>query len=213
VQRRLEAVFPKRYQVLGNASGSARSGVALVWRRDAWDLVSAFSLWGVQRRAMGAVLRDREGQEWGVFVVHFPNSPGQQTTMWKRLVQAREHMGGRPIIILADFNSILDAVWDDAGSFVRGTPQEESQNIVRARAFERSTMMHLGLEDAWRRLFEDPEEVTGVGATRENRRIDRVLLSTEVVGAVGGMYRVSVGGGRPPWGGGQANAGGTVPEE
>ena len=86
VTDKLQKLFPPKWAVLANPSFSERSGVALVWRKDLWSVVSSFTPLK-EGRALGLILSDSEGQ---VFVVHFPIDPAKQQKLWTCLRQERQ---------------------------------------------------------------------------------------------------------------------------
>ena len=56
-------------------------GAALFRRQDRWECVGSFS---ITQRAVGPLLRDKEGETWLTISVHFPNEPGLQQQLWDR---------------------------------------------------------------------------------------------------------------------------------
>ena len=154
-----------------------RSGVALIYRKDIWTLEGAFSLWGVQCRTMGATMIDPERQRWLGFVNHFPNGPALQSVLLRRLQQYRMQFQELPCLMLSDHNSILVLAWDDSKAFASGRCAEESQHVIKAREVEWSSMLTMGLQDVWRKVYPDPEDTSEAGPTREHRRINRILVS------------------------------------
>ena len=107
VTDKLQKLFPAKWAVLANPSFSERSGVALARCKDLWSVVPSFTPLKGQGRALGVILSDYKGQQWLVFVVHFPNDPAKQRKLWTCLRQERQRFAGTPAVLLGDMNSIL----------------------------------------------------------------------------------------------------------
>ena len=134
---------------------------------------SIFSLWGMQRHSIGAILIDLDGHKWSVFVNHFSNEPPLQSVLWRRLLQFRMQYSELPCLMLSDHISILIPHWDDSNIFKAGRSTEESQNIIKAREVEHESILSMGLTEVSRKIFQGAKEEAGVGPTRQHKRIDR----------------------------------------
>ena len=55
-------------------------------------------------------------------------------------------------------------------------------------------MAQTGVSDAWRIVYKEPEDVVGVGVTREQRRIDGILLSQPLGDLVKAVFMMLAGG-------------------
>ena len=55
-------------------------------------------------------------------------------------------------------------------------------------------MLSMGLQDVWRKVYPDLEDLDGVGPKREHRRIDRILISPRVSELVQAAHTPQVGG-------------------
>ena len=73
-------------------------------------------------------------------------------------------------------NLILHPPWDYQSQFLTNVPLLESVNIQRARESEITSMVTMGLQDAWRRVHPEPGVAEEIGPIRGDRRIDRILL-------------------------------------
>ena len=60
----------------------------------------------ITKRAVGALLHDKEGEAWLTISVHFPNEPQLQQQLWDRLAAVRRSLEGYPFLLLSDHNSI-----------------------------------------------------------------------------------------------------------
>ena len=146
-------------------------GAALFWRQDRWESVGSFS---ITQRAVGALLRDKEGETWLTISVHFPSERELQQQPWDRLVAVHRSFETFPFLLLSDHNSILLPMEDDLNVWKGGPPVVESQAIKEARTAEARVMSRLGLLDTWRHIYDDVDDEVAVGATRGHRRIHRI---------------------------------------
>ena len=65
--------------------------------------------------------------------------------------------------------------------------------MVKAREHEIAVMAQMGVTDAWRQVYEEPIDKLGVGATREQRRIDCILLNRPLGTLVKVVFTTPVG--------------------
>ena len=65
--------------------------------------------------------------------------------------------------------------------------------MVKAREHEIAVMAQMGVTDAWRQVYEEPMDNLGVGATQDQRRIDRILLSQPLGTLVKAVFTTPVG--------------------
>ena len=83
--------------------------------------------------------------------------------------------------------------WDNLQIFQTGFQVSESQHVVKAREHEITVMAQMGVMDAWRQVYQEPIDKLGVGATREQRRIDRILRSQPLGTLVKALFTSPVG--------------------
>ena len=156
-------------------------------------MVSSFTPLKGQGRAPGVILSDSEGQQWLVFVVHFPNDLAKQQKLWTCLRQERQRFAGTPAVVLGDMNSIVHPPWDNLSQFLTNVPLSESVNIQRAREPEIASMLTMGLQDTRRRVHPEPKVAEEIGPTRGDRRIDRILLPPCVSEHIQSVFTTPVG--------------------
>ena len=98
-----------------------------------------------------------------------------------------------PVITLCDHTSNLVPEWGHLSVVKTRPAMLESHTTLKTRDHEVNVMPQMGVLDAWRNVFAEPEDKLGVGATREQRWIDRILISQSVCSLVKAVFTTPVG--------------------
>ena len=105
----------------------------------------------------------------------------------------RQHYSASPALLFGDMDSILHPPWDTMCIVQTGVPVSESVNVHKAKEMDTASMLTMGHQDSWRRVYPEPEANVEVGATRGDKRIDHGLVPWCVAEHIQSTFTTPVG--------------------